>query len=826
MEKDKIMDLRERLAPEALSPQQLYRTCDPDQFNFDTTADLDHTIAIIGQDRAVEAIQFGITMAQQGYNLFALGPNGVGKYTAVCRYLDQQAQDKPVPPDWCYVHNFALEHQPKAIRLPAGTGRELCQDMENLLDELFTVIPATFEGEEYQTQRQAIHERLQARQEEVLEKLNKAAKQDNVALLKTQQGLAIAPMQNGEILNPDQFQELEEEERTAFESSLEKYQAELQRLTRQVPQWSRESRDELKQLDEEMAALAVSPLFAEELTQKYADFADVVAYLDAVKQDVIEHADMFLRSEGGSAPQQNANPIAAMMQARQQLTRESPFFNRYEVNLLVDNSATTGAPVIYADHPTFANLIGRMEHKAQMGALFTDFTMIKSGALHRANGGYLIMDARKVLLNPQSWESLKRALKAAEVNIEPLEHTLGLISTVTLEPEPIPLDVKVVLLGERTLYYLLYQLDPDFGELFKVAADFEEEMERDEANNQIYARFISSLAHREELHPFARQAVARIIEYSARLAGDADRLSTHMQPMADLMRESSYWAGQNGHKVVQPDDVEKAVEAQRYRNGRLRERMQEAILRETVLIDTTGETVGQINALSVIAVGQHAFGRPSRITARVRLGKGEVVDIERQVEMGGPIHSKGVMILSGFLGGRYAGKRPLSLTASLVFEQSYAGVDGDSASSAELYALLSAMSGAPIKQSFAVTGSVNQRGQVQAIGGVNEKIEGFFDICQERGLTGEQGVLIPASNVKNLMLRHDVVAAVAAGEFNVYPVETIDQGIEILTGIPAGEVAEDGRFPPNTINRRVADYLDSLAETQRSFHQNGKSDGQ
>ncbi|MBK8905207.1 MAG: AAA family ATPase [Anaerolineaceae bacterium] len=821
------MDLKERLSLEALSPEQLYRTCDPNQFEFDTTADLDHAIAIIGQERAVEAIQFGITMNQQGYNLFALGPNGVGKYTAVCRYLDQQAKDKPVPPDWCYVHNFAVEHHPTAISLPAGTGSQLGSDMENLLDELFTVIPATFESEEYQAQRQAIHERLQARQEEVLEKLNESAKQDNVALLKTQQGLAIASMRQGEILNPDQFKELSDEEREAYESRLEKYQAELQRLTRQVPQWSRESREELKQLDEEMATLAVTPLFAEELKQKYADYPEVVAYLDAVKQDVIQNADMFLRSDGANAAaQQNANPIAAMMQARQQLTRESPFFNRYEVNLLVDNSQTTGAPVIYADHPTFANLIGRIEHKAQMGALFTDFTMIKPGALHRANGGYLIMDARKVLLNMQSWESLKRALKAGEVNIEPLEHSLGLISTVTLEPEPIPLDVKVVLLGERTLYYLLYQLDPDFGELFKVAADFEEDMVRTRDNNGIYARFISSLVHREELHPFDRQAVARIIEYSSRLAGDAERLSTHMQPMADLMRESSYWAGQNGRTVVQPEDVEKAVEAQRYRNGRLRERMQEAILRDTVLIDTTGKTVGQINALSVIAVGQHAFGRPSRITARVRLGKGEVIDIERQVEMGGPIHSKGVMILSGFLGGRYAGKRPLSLTASLVFEQSYAGVDGDSASSAELYALLSAMANAPIKQSYAVTGSVNQRGQVQAIGGVNEKIEGFFDICQERGLTGEQGVLIPASNVKNLMLRHDVVAAVEAGEFNVYPVETIDQGIEILTGIPAGEADEDGRFPPNTINRRVADYLESLAETQRSFHQNGQSDSQ
>ncbi|MAT98327.1 MAG: ATP-dependent protease [Anaerolineaceae bacterium] len=807
---------------ESLSIVELYRQCDPDQFDFETTADLDDTIAIIGQDRAVEAIQFGITIAQDGYNLFALGPNGVGKYTAVCRYLDQQAKDKPIPPDWCYVHNFEQPHQPNAISLPAGKGNELCRDMENLLDELFTVLPATFKSEEYQVQRQAIQERLQARQEEGLEQLNEEARQEDVALIKTQQGLAIAPLKNGEVIRSEEFQKLSDEDKEKYEGTIEKFQNKLQRLMRQVPQWSRESREEVKQLNQEMATFAVAPLFKDELIKKYEQFPEVVDYLQAVKEDVIENADKFLQSEDSASSRSQQNPLMAAMQARQQMTRESPFFNRYQVNLLVDNSQTSGAPVIYADHPTFANLIGRIEHEARMGALFTDFTMIKQGSLHRANGGYLILDARKVLLNPQSWEGLKRALQSDELKIEPLEHSLGLISTASLEPEPIPLDVKIILLGERHLYYLLYQLDPDFGELFKVAADFEEEMERDEANNRIYAQFISSLVRREALQPFSRQAVARIIEYSSRLAGDAEKLSTHMQPMADLMRESSYWSAQNDHDLVQPADVQKAIDAQKYRNGRLRERMQEAILRDTVLIDTEDTVVGQINALSVIAVGQHAFGRPSRITARVRLGKGEVIDIERKVEMGGPLHSKGVMILSGFLGGRYAEKRPLSLTASLVFEQSYGGVDGDSASSAELYALLSAMADAPIKQSFAVTGSVNQRGQVQAIGGVNEKIEGFFDICQARGLTGEQGVLIPAANVKNLMLRHDVVEAVADGQFHIFALETIDQGIELLTGVEAGVMGEDGRYPPESINRRVADYLDTLAETQRSFHENGQ----
>ncbi|MCB8928450.1 MAG: AAA family ATPase [Ardenticatenaceae bacterium] len=805
---------------ERLSPASLYRQCDPAQFSFQTTADLDDSIAIIGQDRAVDAIQFGISMVQDGYNLFALGPNGVGKYTAVCRYLDQYAHNKPTPPDWCYVYNFAQPHQPNAISLPAGKANELSQDMAHLLDELFTVLPVTFESEEYQTQRQAIQDRLQARQEDGLEKLDESARQESVALIKTPQGFAIAPLQEGEVIRPEQFQKLTDEEKQQYEQTIEKFQNNLQKLMRQMPQWSRQSREEVRQLNQEMATFSVSPLFTDELIKKYEAYPEVVDYLETVKVDVIQNADKFLQVDDSSSGGQN--PMMALMQARQQQTAVSPFFNRYQVNVLVDNSQTHGAPVIYADHPTFANLIGRVEHEARMGALFTDFSMIKPGSLHRANGGYLILDARKVLLNPQSWECLKRVLQSGEIRIEPLEYSLGLMSTATLEPEPIPVEVKVVLLGERHLYYLLYQLDPDFAELFKVAADFEEEMMRNEANSLLYAQFISSLADRENLHAFSREAVARIIEYSSRLAGDAERLSTHMQPMADLMREASYWSGQNHHELVQPADVEKAIEAQRYRNGRIRERMQEMILRETVLIDTDGAVVGQINGLSVISVGQHSFGQPSRITARVRLGKGEVIDIERQVELGGPLHSKGVLILSGFLGGRYAGKRPLSLTASLVFEQSYGGVDGDSASSAELYTLLSAMSGVPIKQSFAVTGSVNQRGQVQAIGGVNEKIEGFFDICQARGLTGEQGVLIPAANVKNLMLRHDVVEAVAEGQFNIYPVETIDEGIELLTGMSAGKMDEDGRYPPETINRRVADYLDSLAETQRSFLENGK----
>jgi lon-related putative ATP-dependent protease len=490
---------------------------------------------------------------------------------------------------------------------------------------------------------------------------------------------------------------------------------------------------------------------------------------------------------------------------------------RYQVNVLVDHSESEGAPVIYEDNPTYQNLVGRVEHMAQMGALLTDFSLIKAGTLHQANGGYLILDARKVLTQPYAWDGLKRVLQSGKIRIESVGQMLSLVSTISLEPEAIPLQVKVALFGEQLLYYMLWQLDPDFRELFKVAADFASDMDRSDDSQQLYARLIATLVRQDELRPFDRSAVARVIEHSARTVGDADKLSTQMRGLNDLLQEADYWAGQSKKEAVTAADVQRAIDAQIFRSDRMRERAQEAILRETLLIDTEGAQVGQVNGLSVISLGNFWFGRPSRITAQVRLGKGEVIDIEREVKLGGPLHSKGVLILSGFLGARYAGESPLSLSASLVFEQSYGGVDGDSASSAELYALLSAIAQVPIKQSLAVTGSVNQFGQVQAIGGVNAKIEGFFDICLARGLTGEQGVLIPAANVKHLMLRQDVVEAVEKGQFHVYSVETIDQGIDILTGVPAGEPDEVGCYPEGTINYRVKKRLSELAEKRQAF---------
>ena len=801
-----------------LDTKILYQCCDPEQFTFETTADLKDLTGIIGQTRAMEAVHFGVGIEQDGYNIFALGPVGTGKRSIVRQSFERRAASEPVPSDWCYVHNFEQSHKPQALRMPPGKGVELRQDMEEFAQELRTALSAAFESEEYQTRRQVIQEEIQEQQQQYFESLQQKAQERDLALLRTPAGLAFAPVRDGEVLSPEELQKLPEEERQRLESSSEELQEELQKILRHVPRWQREAREKLRELNRDMTNFAVGGLI-DELREKYVDFPKVVDYLDALQEDVIENAqDLLVSQEGRSGEGQNAADRQNDMLLAQAAARS---LRRYRVNVLVDHSGSEGAPVIYEDNPTYQNLIGRVEHRAQMGALLTDFNLIKPGALHRANGGYLMLDARKVLLQPYAWEGLKRAMRARQVHIESIGQMLSLLSTVTLEPEPIPLDVKVALLGDRLLYYLLAQFDPDFGDLFKVAADFDEQMDRSEENQALYAQLVGTLARKENLRPLDRSAVARVIEHSARMVGDAEKLSARTRQVADLLRETDYWAARNGNGVMTEADVEKAIDAQIYRSDRLRERMQEGIQRGTILIDTQGAKIGQVNGLSVIQLGEFAFGRPSRITARVRLGKGEVVDIEREVELSGPIHSKGVLILSGFLGSRYVQDMPLSLSASLVFEQSYSGVEGDSASSAELYTLLSAIAEVPIKQSLAVTGSVNQHGQVQAIGGVNEKIEGFFDVCKARELTGEQGVLIPASNVKHLMLRKDVIDAVEGGRFHIYPIETIDQGMEVLTAVPAGERDEAGNYPEGSLNRRVESRLAELAEKRLAL---GKED--
>ncbi|MFO7740995.1 MAG: ATP-binding protein [Anaerolineae bacterium] len=796
----------------SLEPDQLRRICDPAQLGFETTEELEDLGEIIGQERAVGAVRFSIGIRRDGYNLFALGPSGTGKRTTISRFLHRKASGDPTPSDWCYVNNFEESQKPDAVQLPPGRGIELRKDMEQLVEELRTAVPALFESEDYQTRKQELQEEFQEKQEEALDRVQEKAKERGIALIRTPVGLAFAPLKEGEVVTPDEFQKLPEERREEVKEDVAELQEELQEAMRQARQWERKARARMKELDSQVAMLAVGHRI-EELQEKYADVGRVVEYLDAVKDDVVENVDDFRRAGDEDGERLFGIPMERFREAS---------FRRYQVNVVVDHSESEGAPVIYEEHPTYNNLIGRIEHIAQMGALTTDFNLIRPGAFHRANGGYLLIDARELLMQPYAWEGLKRVLRAQEVRIESLSQALSLVSTVSLEPEPIPLNVKVVLIGQRLLYYLLNEYDPDFSELFKVEADFNDDMPWTGENHQLYARLIGTMARQGKLRPFERDAVARIIERSSRIAGDNRKLSTHLLSVADLLEEADYWAGDAGRDVVTAADVQRAIDEQIHRADRLRERTQEHIKRGMILIDTAGERSGQVNGLSIIALGNYAFGRPSRITARIRLGKGNVVDIEREVELGGPIHSKGVLILSGFLSARYAPEYPLSLSASLVFEQSYAGVEGDSASLAELCALLSALADAPIKQSLAVTGSVNQHGEVQPIGGINEKVEGFFDACNAKGLTGTQGVLIPAANVDHLMLRQDVVDAVRRGEFHVYPVATVDEGIELLTGVPAGEQDEEGRFPRGSMNQRVEERLIQLAEKQREFDQGGE----
>lgn len=790
-----------------LLPDELYNRCDPTQFTFETTSELTDLDDFLGQDRAIQAVQFGISIARHGYNIFAFGPSGIGKHTLVDHFVQQRAATQKPPSDWCYVHNFQEAHRPRVLQLPPGIGRQLCQDMERLVEDLRTGLSTALESEEHQMRRDVLEAELRERQETSLNELQTQARERGLTLLRTPSGLAFAPLRDGNVISPEDFERLPEEEQKRLQTEVEKLQEQLQAILRQVPRWQREAGQRMRALDQEATQVVLNGLI-DDLREKYAELPHVCDYLDAVQHDVSQNAADFLRTE--QEGEANRGTGGAMLGSRASL-------RRYQVNVLVDASNGDGAPVIYESNPSYLNLVGRVEQMAQLGTLLTDFTLIKPGVLHRANGGYLILDADKVLTQAFAWEGLKRALQFRQIRIESPNQMLNLTSTVTVEPEPIPLDIKVILIGDSMLYYLLAQADPDFPQLFKVAADFDDQVARSPETHELYARLTATIVRKNELCPFDRLAVARVIEHSSRLMGDSARLTTRMQDIVDILEEADHWASTAGADVVTVDYVNQAINARIYRSDRIRERMMEQTLRETILIDTEGAHVGQINALSVLQLGNFAFGRPSRITASVRMGEGDVVDIEREVEMGGPTHSKGVLILSSFFRARYAVERPLSLAASLVFEQSYGEVDGDSASSTELYALLSAIARVPIQQSLAVTGSVSQYGQVQAIGGVNEKIEGFFDLCQARGLTGDQGVLIPKANVQHLMLRADVVEAVAAGLFHIYPIATIDQGIEILTGIPAGERDETGDYPEGTVNRLVEDRLIEIYEKRKAL---------
>ncbi|MEY3808773.1 MAG: hypothetical protein RI893_1749, partial [Pseudomonadota bacterium] len=786
-----------------LEPAQLYKPCNIEQLKFNSTEELEDIDISIGQQRAVEAVKFGIRMAKNGYNIFAMAPSGTGKLTIIRQLVEHEASRKNSPPDWCYVNNFSQPAKPTAIKLMPGQGKIFQQDMAQLIEELSIAIPAAFDGDEYRSRTGELESESRQREINELSQLREEAANAHIILTETTTGYAFSPAnENNEIITPEQFNKFDKDTQHEIQKTIFNLQERLAKLLKNFPVWRKETKRKLQALNREIAELAVNHS-VDELIEKYTKQAAVLRYLNEVQKDIIEHVLDFLpRSE-------KAFPFM-------EPTQESNPFKRYYVNLMVDFSNKKSAPVIYEDHPNYSNLIGRIDHQAYMGSLVTDFTMIKPGALHKANGGYLIIDVRKLLMQPYAWDTLKRTLQSGEIRIESLERALSLISASSLEPEPIPLDLKLILIGEPLIYYLLCEYEPEFHDLFKIAADFDDSITRENSDHN-YARLLATIARREKLRPLSSNAVARIIEHSSRLSGDTEKLLTHLRSIQDLLTEADYWAEENGHQHIVSSDVQQAIDHKTHRLDKLREKLYEHIHRGTVLIDTEGKVIAQVNGLSVLQLGEFSFGQPSRITATTRLGSGKVVDIERETELGGAIHSKGVLILSSFIAARYSRKKPFSISASLVFEQSYGHVEGDSASLAELCAILSSVAQLSLRQDLAITGSINQLGKVQPIGGVNEKIEGFFDICAKKGLTGTQGVIIPVANIKHLMLRWDVVHAAESGQFSVYAVSTIDEALELLSGMQAGVANEQGVYPLESFNGQVEAQLLQFTQLRKEF---------
>lgn len=801
----------------ALRASELRRGCESGCFGFTSTAELADPEHVFGQERAIKAIEFGAGIAREGYNLFVFGEPGGGKRSLVRQLLERRAAAEPPPSDWVYVYNFSEPHKPNAIELPAGQGVRFRDALSRMVEELRTTIPAIFESEEYRARRHAIDEKIHEQQEAAFGILDKHATEKSIRVVRTPAGITLVPVREGELIKSETFEALTEAERKQIEGDIQNLQKEMVHTFEKMPRLEKQRRQALRELNREFANIAVREIIDEERTA-FADISEVRDYLDLVQADIINNVQMFAAAQemqesselpgGGQPPAGGGDGPAHPLLGNP--------FHRYEANLIVDNSKTKGAPVVHEGKPTVQQLVGRVEHIAQMGALVTNFMLIKPGALHLANGGYLLIDSRALLTQPFAWDALKRALWNREVRIESPADMYSLVSTISLEPEPIPLRTKVVLFGEAMTYYLLSAHDPEFQGIFKTVAEMENTVDWTPESETAFARRLAAICRAEAVLHLEPSGVGRMIEQAARQAADAEKLSIHIGHVADLLREADYWARKSGAELISGAHVQQAVDMREERIGRIREKSQESITRDIVLIDTEGARVGQINGLSVLSIGDLSFGRPTRISARIGIGAGRVLDIEREVELGGPLHSKGVLILSGFLRERFGTDSPLALIASLVFEQSYGGVDGDSASSAELYCLLSAIAEIPIQQSFAVTGSVNQHGEVQAIGGVNEKIEGFFDICAARGLTGSQGVLIPSANVKHLMLRKDVVEAVRDGRFHIHAIDSIDQGIEVLTGVSAGERLADGGYPGGSVNARVAARLLAFTKARKS----------
>ncbi len=787
-----------------LSPEKLRLECPPNQVGCETSAELGPVDGIIGQDRALKALKFGVEMKGKGFNVYVAGPPITGKRPAARSFLENIAKTRPVPPDWVYVNNFQNHYEPKTLKLPPGRARVFQKDLKNLVDQAKRAVPAALQNEEFVSRGNSITKKAVAERNKILSDLNKQAEVHGYSVRMTQLGITIIPVVDGKTVSQEEFDSLPARVKKKYDQSRDTVRAALDKAGEEVNDLDARTLEELKKLRDDSVRYAIGGLMTN-LVSRYQGLPNVVQHLNELRDDIMENTELF--TPGGTEEKPDS-------EEKNPLEKSLPdfLFRRYDVNVIVDNSELKGAPVISEDNPTVTNLLGKFENESRFGALTTDFTLIKGGSLHRANGGYLILGAIELLKNQFSYDGLKRVLQSGSILIEETGQRLGVASTKTLVPQPIPLNVKVILVGDHEIYQALYTQDPDFGILFKVKAHFDDSIERNDQNQKTYGSFVHSLCEREGLNHLEAPALAKVVEYGSRLAEDQTKLSTKFPEIADLVREANFYATQDGAKIVKDVHIKKALDEKVYRSNLLDEKIKEMIERGIILIDTAGAQVGQVNGLSVISLGDFDFGQPSRITASLGLGRRGIIDIERESRMGGQTHTKGVMIISGYLENKYAHDKPLSLSCRLVFEQSYGGVDGDSASSTELYAILSALSELPIKQNLAITGSVNQKGEVQAIGGVNEKIEGFYKTCKVKGLKGDEGVMIPRSNVQHLMLNEEVVEAVRRGRFHIYPVGTIDEGIEILTGVNAGQLKTDGTYDPGTVNYKVNKRLAEMTQ--------------
>ncbi len=799
--------------PDKLSVGELYKCCDPNAFTFNTTDDLPVFYGTIGQERALDALDFGLSLESTGFNIFLLGENGTGRMTTIKSILAEKATGEPVPPDWCYVYNFKDPDTPIAISLEPGKASLFQRDMEELIKILKVEIPKVFESKEYDKQKNKIMEDAQKKQKDIFSSLEEEAKEKGFSLRKTVSGLVIIPVKKtGEPLTEEEYGLLDEKTREKIDEIGKTLQEKLNDAVHVVREAEKLVKEQITRLEKEAALSAVGHLI-DELKVKYREYEKIISYLDDVKENILENLSDF------TVPEEQAPALPFM-----RLPKTEPTFTRYTINVLVNNKDCKGAPFIFESNPTYFNLFGRVEHKFQYGIAITDFSMIKGGSLYKANGGYLVIDALDLLRNIFAYDALKRAIRNQEVKIEDVWEQYRLISTTTLKPEAIPLDVKVILVGNPFLYYLLYNLDEEYRELFKVKADFDSRMERTDENIHKYASFVAMRCKEEKLLPFDRTGVAKVVEVGSRLAEHQNKLTSRFSEIADIIREASYWASKSNGRIVTETHVQKAIDERIYRTNRIEERLREMILEGTLIVDTEGEKVGQVNGLAVLDLGDYSFGKPSRITSRAYAGKAGVVNIERETKMSGRIHEKAILIITNYLGSTYATKKPISLSASITFEQLYDMVEGDSATCAELYALLSSIANVPLKQGIAVTGSMDQHGDVQPVGGINEKIEGFFDLCKFRNLDGNQGVIIPRRNIKNLMIKKELVDAMKEGKFTIYPIDRVEEGLEILTAMPAGTLKDDGTYPEGTINYLVVKRLTEISEAVREKKEEEKEE--